>query len=175
MIRTKINVEWNKQKRLSGVVYMDVTKRTEPINNDRVVFEITYYVLDTIIERITVEELAWQKDSNGAFVLDNSGNKIPVLDSVGNQLRILVFKNTVTTYPREINKEYPNYKISTFYTLFPALQPSQHDDVMISQIDYNNSLPDNNMNYYWELTANDMEIVTPAMKADIFKTVITDI
>lgn len=147
MIRTKIPVDWNRQKRLSGVVYMNVTKRTEPVENDRVVFEVTHYVLDTITERVTVE--------------NDQGN--------------LVFKNKVTTYPRVINREYPDYRISTFYTLFPALLPSQHDEVMIAQIDYNNSLPDNNRNYYWELTANDMEIVTPAMQADIFKTVFTDI
>ena len=178
MIRTKKTVLWNAQKRMSGIVYLDTTDRKEPsgVNRDRVIFEITQYVLETYTERVTIEELLWQKDGlSGNFVLDNSGNKIPVLDSNNQQLKILVFKNKTWQDLRPIMQEYPDYRSETFYTLFPALKPEDYDGAMIAQIDYNNSLLENNRNYYWDLTSPDFEIVTPAMLQALRQPVFTDI
>jgi hypothetical protein len=88
---------------------------------------------------------------------------------------VLVFKDKTQPILKPIRKEYPDYKSETFYGLFPALLPENYDDSTIAQIDYNNALPDNNNNYYWDLTGNDMEVVTQAQLTALLTPTFTDI
>jgi hypothetical protein len=173
MIRSKIIVEWDKMKRREGIVYMSLSNRNEA--NGFVTFTNNFFVLDSFTERVTVEESVYQKDSNNEFILDEGGNKIPMIGSDGNPVKILVFKNKTQPFLKEFRVEYPNYKTSTFYSLFPSLKPDDYDETMIQQIDYNNSLPNNNNNYYWELTGDDMEVVTQAQLTALLTPTFTDI
>lgn len=173
MIRSKIIVEWDKMKRRSGIVYMSLSKREEL--GGLVTFTNNFFVLDSFTERVTIEESVYQNNSNNEFILDESGNKIPMIGSDGKPVKVLIFKNKTQPYFKEFRIEYPNYKTSTFYSLFPSLNPEDYDETMIQQIEYNNSLPDNNDNYYWELTGNDMEIVTQAQLTALLTPTFTDI
>lgn len=185
MIRTKKNVLWDSQKRKSGIVYMDTTKRYESLGAEvdlisskkpqTLEFELTHYILEQYQRVVTIEEIVYKKNQDGSFELDGQNNKIPIIGSNGDVLKALVQKVETGNILKRVRVEQPIYKRSTFYALFPNLKPEDNDAAMIEQIAYNNALPNNEDNYFWDLTSSDMEVVTTETLRKLLTPVFLDI
>ena len=151
MIRTKQPQVLDALNRINAVVYMDTDNRREP--NGVVVFDVLFKVLDVAYETIT------EMRPNGE--VNEEGNPIMVSTEV----------TYAKPYFKLVHSREAKYKTTTFYSAIGSPNPSQYDALMISQIEYVNSRAwtGNELQqvYFWDLTSNDLEVVSESELATL--------
>ena len=147
MIRTKQPQVIDAMNRCNGIVYIKALNRTENEQAQTVSFDVELYTL----ESATAEEPV-----NVEVGTNEEGNPIYEV-----QLR-----NVTRPYFNLINRRKAVYRMATFYAMIGNVTPDQYDNVLIQQIEYVNSRPltGNEIQkdiYFWNLTAADLQDVTP--------------
>lgn len=151
MIRTKEPQDIDKENRITGVVYLKACNRRE--TDTTVTFDVVYSILDINYRHEIVNVPSALKNELGGDIM------IPKKALVGHP------------YIREYKTKQAVYKRNTFYSRVGNPTPEQYDLFFISQIEFINSQEWNGDElskiYFWHLTANDLEVVTDEIYAQI--------
>lgn len=146
MIRTKQPQVIDAMNRRSGIVYIKACNRTENEQAQTVTFDVELYTLEVASKEETVS--VTHTNENGE--------------------QYVAFEQATVNRPyfKLINRRQAIYRMSTFYSMIGNVTPDQYDQVLMSQIEYVNSRPltGNEIQkdiYFWNLTAADLEDVTP--------------
>lgn len=147
MIRTKQPQVIDAMNRREGIVYIKALNRRENEQAQTVTFDVELYTLETVTKEEPVNVEVGTNDEGGKIY----------------EVQML---NVTRPYFKLINRREAVYRMSTFYALIGNVTPAQYDQVLISQIEYVNSRPltGNEIQkdiYFWNLTAADLEDVTP--------------
>jgi hypothetical protein len=145
MIRTKQPQVLDAMNRITSIVYMDVSG-PDAREQGIVKFNVNFHVID--IEYKTEIEMRPNGD----------------LNELGEQ----ILASTLVTYAKPffktVHSREVKYRDAVYYDVVGNPKPNQFDALMITQIEYVNSRvwTGNELQqlYFWELTANDLEIVT---------------
>lgn len=159
MIRTIQPQVIDAMNRRNGVVYIKACNRRENESDQTVRFDVELYTLETASKVETIE----------------------VTNTNENGEQYISFEQATVNrhYFKLINRREAVYRMSTFYTMIGNITPAQYDNVLIAQIEYVNSRPltGNEIQkdiYFWDLTAADLENVTPEEIADLLTPTIVE-
>lgn len=147
MIRTKQPQVIDAMNRKEGIVYIKALNRRENEQAQTVTFDVELYTIESVTKPEPVPIKVGENEEGGDII----------------EMQI---KNVTRPYWNLVNRREAVYRMSTFYALIGNVTPAQYDQVLISQIEYVNSRPltGNEIQkdiYFWNLTAADLEDVTP--------------
>jgi len=165
MIRTLEIQSIDPKMRFSGVVYMRATKEIDSDTLGIVQFNNYFSTLQTKEEIIRLPRMVEETYCSAFDPI--TGEKTFATREVE---KMMPARANVPRFV-DFTVQPAKYKKSTFNALFPNLTPADYDANMIAQIEYVNSKDwtgnEAQKVFFWDLTASDMEIVTPEMQADL--------